>query len=116
HPRRPSLSALERLDRAVRPDAADEAVVVLDRGMTVDVGDEIQVQLGVVLDGLGRLEPLDRQHPGGGGGRGLLRLATAGNGEGGEPEREDTPRSQAPRGLLYGSGAASKSAGKAPPY
>ena len=113
---------LERLYRAVRPDATDEAVVVLGSGVPVDVGDEIEVELGVVLDGLWGLEPLDRQHPGGRGGRGLLRLAAAGDCEGGEPEREHTARLHAHRGAgghgdaSFGSGAACKAADKAPTY
>src|SRR5437879_6513986 len=113
---------LQRLDRPVRPDAADEAVVVLGHGVPVDVGDEIEVELGVVLDGLRRLEPLDRQHPGSGGGRGLLRPAAAGEREGGEPEREDTARLDAQRGTVdHGTvsswvGTACDAAGEAPTY
>src|SRR5438132_1975530 len=100
------------IERAVRADRH----VVRELGAPPAEIHGVMKPLLPLLDGLGRLEPLDRQHPGGGGGRGLLRLATAGNGEGGEPEREDTPRLQAHRDLLYGSGAACKAAGKAPTY
>src|SRR5207245_2221770 len=57
----PAAHEGERVHRAVGTHPADEAVVVLGGGIAVDVGDEVEVQVRVVLDGLGRLEALHRE-------------------------------------------------------